>query len=196
MSRWLLVIGLVSLTLVGCSLLSPINTNKTKYVLSIHAEKFRRYKKRQKIILVMPTEAISTYNTQEMAYTDKANTIDYYSKNKWANKPAELLMPLIVEGLIKSNYFKGVLTPPQSGGYQYVLHTQILTLLQDYKSDPARAKFKLRYSLKNATTHQLIHSQVINDQAVILNKSPEGGVEALNVAVAKALKKMIHQIVQ
>ena len=80
---------------------------------------------RPKILLISVPETIPVYNTTEMAYMIKPYQIAYFSLNQWAETPAEMLQPLLVQTLQNTHHFKAIVTPPYSGHFDYVLNTQI-----------------------------------------------------------------------
>ena len=91
-----------------------------------------------------------------MAYTVRPYQIAYFSRNRWAETPAQMLQPLIVQTLQDTHYFHAVVTAPFIGKYDYSLNTQILELKQDYTYKPAKLKLILRAQLSNTATSHVI----------------------------------------
>ena len=98
------------------------------------------------VLMVAPPSSRPIYNTTRMAYMARPFQISYFSSNVWAETPADMLQPLLIQTLQDTHYFRQIVTQPYVGPYNYVLSTQILALYQDYShalsiADMGNAKF-------------------------------------------------------
>lgn len=177
--------------LTSCSLLAPIkNETMNRYELSSIPDITPVKHSRKVNLMVAEPNVSSAYNTQQIAYTEKPYTIAYYSRNQWAENPAEMLHPLIVETLQDANYFHAVVTPPFTGRYDYLLTTQVNKLQIDMLTKPATVHLYLRLQLIKLTNNQIIATKNIEVDEPMEIATPYGGVLAANKATEHALKQI------
>lgn len=179
------------LSLTSCSLLSPV---KTKPASAYEIDQIPTYvpqkKKHAVNILVLLPDEVTAYNTTSMAYTLRPYEISYYSQSRWSETPAQMLLPLLVQTLQKTNYFQAVLTPPFGGKYDYTLVTQILRLEQDFTHTPAALVFVVRAQLNQISSDRMIATKEIRVVQPMMRNDAYSGVVAANQAVEKILKQM------
>lgn len=183
-----IVFSLNIILLTSCTLFSPINLEKKKYVINKAPIDLPKKQTQLITLLVLSPQTKAIYNTTEMAYTTQPYKIDYFSQNEWAETPAQMFQPLIVQTLQNTHYFNAVFTPPYSGHYTYILRTQILELLQDYISQPAMLRLTIRFQLSDGADNKVIGSKTFSVNEPIHKNIPYAGVIAANNAAAKILK--------
>lgn len=180
----------ITLFLFGCSLFSPVKNDQTRYLLT-QSPSFTMSKFTHPIsILVMRPETVAVYDTTDMAYTIKPYQIAYFSQNVWAEKPSQMLHPLIVEALQNTYYFQAVITPPFVGQSDYILNTQILMLQQDFIQHPAILKLVVRAQLGKTSTNRIVATRQFIIYEPMLRRGPYAGVIAANRATAKLLTQL------
>lgn len=185
----MVVLGILMLS--GCSLLLPVKSEpQSTYVLSCVPSHMATYRPHSSTLMVMPPEITPAYNTTEMAYTIKPYQIAYFSQNRWAETPAQMLHPLLVQTLQNTHFFHAVVTLPYAGNYDYVLSTQILQLLQDFTWCPARVQFTVRVQLSCVATNKVIATKQFTVLEPYRQHSPYAGVFAANRATAKILREI------
>src|SRR5437868_5995250 len=116
----------------ACSLLTPVNSEHTKYILDAVPKNLPKYHSQRPVVLkvAMPTTQ-PVYNTTKMIYSIQTFQLQEYALNEWAKTPSEMLQPMIVDSLLSTRYFKAIITSPDMGNYDYLLNTQIYQVLQD-----------------------------------------------------------------
>jgi cholesterol transport system auxiliary component len=192
-SKLIAVIVATCAVLTGCSLLTPVkNERGSTYELSAVPDITPAKHSRKINLMVAQPEISSAYNTHQIAYTTKPFTIDYYSRNQWAETPSEMLHPLIVETLQDANYFHAVVTPPFSGHSDYLLTTQINKLQIDMLTKPAHVHLSLRLQLIKLANNQIIATKNIYIEESMEGDTPYAGVLAANKATEKALQKIVN----
>jgi len=148
-------------------------------------------KKTHKLTLLVQTpETQPTFNTTQMAYSIRPYQVAYFSKNQWAETPAEMFAPLLVRTLQKTHFFRAVVTPPFLGRPDYILSTQILDLQQDFTHYPALLRLTINVQLIRFSSNQVIASQFFNEQQPMMYRTPYSGVIAANRATENILRKM------
>jgi cholesterol transport system auxiliary component len=185
-----LFILLIPLLLASCSVFSPIkNLHSTTYELNAVPTVAKR-KSHSRTLLVLPVEAESIYNTTEMVYTLRPYEISYFAKNHWAETPAQMLQPLIVQTLQNTHFFHAVSSNSTLGHYDYILSTQLLKLQQEFTVQPSVVRLTLRAQLVDAGSGRIISTKQFSVVEPAAQNNPYGGVIAANKAVAKVLTRL------
>lgn len=186
----ILLTGLISLV-TGCSVLSPVKYKpESIYELNALPKHVAAESMHPAVLLVMEPDSRPAYNTTQMAYSIKPYQIAYFVENRWAETPAKMLQPLIVQTLQNTHYFRTVVTTPFSGSYDYLLTSQLLLLQQNFTYQPALLQMKLRIQLMSAKDNRVIATQQLTIEEPIIQNTPYGGVVAANRAVEKMLKQI------
>ncbi|MEO8402362.1 MAG: ABC-type transport auxiliary lipoprotein family protein [Gammaproteobacteria bacterium] len=185
-SLLLLMLGLTS-----CSMFSPVKLDtQHKYVLDSLPNPEIKKSGRHSTLLVAQPETNSIYRTTQMAYTVARYQVGYFAENSWAERPGDMLQPLITETLQNTRHYHAVLMPSTLGKYDYILNTQIQTLLQDYTHMPATLEMTLRAEIVRAATNRVIATKQFTVIEIIPQRTPYSGVAAANRATASILRQL------
>jgi len=178
-------------SLSSCSFLSPVKVQQpTAYVINKVPFSVAHKRKHALTLLVAPPQVSALYDTRQMAYTIKPYQIAYFSHNEWAEKPAQMLEPLLVQTLQNTHAFRAVLTPLNAGHYDYLLNVEILQLEQDFTQRPAVLHLKSRVQLVNANANRVIATQSFSVNERLRTPTPYSGVRAANYATAIMLREI------
>jgi len=180
-------IALVTFSLPGCSLLLPPRPEPIKAILSEVPNEVPRERRHTASLLVLLPDIRPAYDTTRMAYSMKLYQLAYFRDNEWAETPAQMILPLLVQTLQRTGFFGAILTPPESGRTDYTLRTNILDLVQDYTVSPPVLRFAFRLQLLGASG-RLIAGREIAVQETMREATPYAGVLAANDVLAKALR--------
>lgn len=191
------LIFIAILLLSSCSILSPIKSApRTTYLISKTPDYIPKRYPQAGTLLVLPPETNPAYNSMQMAYTTKPYQISYYALNQWAETPSQMLKALIIQTLQKTHYFHAITTPPYTGRYNYILRTQIIELVQDYKSTPSVARLTISVQLIQASNNRIIGTKQLSAAVPMYQASPYNGVLATNRATAIVLKQLASYCLQ
>src|SRR3990167_2910530 len=176
--------------LAGCSL-GPLHMEpETTYMIDTLPQHVTTRKPQGINILVMLPETAPAYNTTQMAYTIKPYQVAYFGKNRFAETHAQMLHPLIVQTLQKTNFFHAVIMLPTMGRYQFILNTRILQLQQNFTHRPPAVELIVLAQLSQVETNQVIATQLFSIHEPIIYRTPYGGVLAANHATEKLLREL------
>jgi len=184
---------LVSLT--GCAAIKPADTHTQKYMLNAVPADPPTESKHAATLLVLAPETAPAYATPRIAYTASKNQIAYFSQNEWAQTPSQIMLPLIVETLLKTHYFSAVLTPPYFGRSSYLLRTEIIELEQDFTTDPAILRLTVRADLRRETFSQRIAAKEFSVEEPFGARNPHAGVVAANAAAERLLRELSRFVI-
>jgi cholesterol transport system auxiliary component len=190
----------IFLCITACSLLSPVESSpQNSYLLSYdESRNLNSLKKfsptRGEVILVSPITAVPWLDTSQMAYQKTTNQLDYFAKNAWAAKPAELLQPIIVEVLQTSGKFKAVLTSPYNGNVDKKMEIKILECQQVFTQHPSYFVIHLQVRVIQQSTQQVLVSRDYRFTLPCQSENPEGGVKAANQIINQYVPAWINAV--
>lgn len=185
------VIMSASLTLTSCSLFSPVKTDPgSAYLIKAMPCVFPAHKRHRVTLLVTMPETVSAYNTTQMAYSIKPYQIAYFSQNRWAETPGEMLHPLIAQTLQNTHQFRAVVTPPFMGRYDYELDTRIMTLEQDFTHIPTVLRLVVHAQIAKISLNRVTAVRDFCIEVPIHHGSPYNGVLAANRATTILLSEL------
>lgn len=189
---YIVAISLIS----ACSIFSPVKSPvMNQYVLK-DTPHVKKHVKHDIVIAVAPITSASLYNHYEMAYTTSPYEIDYFTKSKWAELPANMLQNLLIKTLSDTHYFKGVIAMPTYEQFDYLLNAQLLELKQVFYGDRSHYQVKLKVDLIAMHRNQLIASKTFAKTVTAHENTARGGVIAANLAVREVLKQMDHFVLK
>lgn len=188
--------ALCLVSLAGCAALKPADTDTQKYVLSAVPADLPAERQHAATLLVLAPETAPAYATPRIAYTTSKDQIAYFSRNEWAETPAQMMLPLIVETLQKTHYFSAVLTPPYFGHSSFLLRTEIIELAQDFTIDPAVLRLKVHADLRRETFSQQIAAKEFLITEPLGARNPQAGVVAANAAVERLLRGLSGFVIE
>lgn len=175
----------------SCSMFSPIKTEPTtEYVISRIPCTVAKKPHRRIVLLVHKPSTNPLYNSSKMAYSTQAYQIGFFVKSRWAEPPAEMLQPLMIQTLQNSHYFYAVNSSLAMGSYNYVLNTQIVKLQQTFFANCSYVHFVVRAQIVNASTNRIIAVKEFSFVEPARELTPYGGVVATNKAAAKFLQQL------
>ncbi len=149
-----------------------------------------------RILFVSQPDAAPGANTQKMAYVEEAYQLQYFTKNQWVDKPADMLLPLMVQTLQNTHRFKAVVGAPFSGASDLRLDTTVLALRQNFMTKPGEEDLVVYARLIRTSTQEVVASQRFAVQAPVPYETPYGGVQAANQAVTLFLQQLTQFVLK
>jgi cholesterol transport system auxiliary component len=174
----------------GCSLFGPVQGPTKTYVINTIPQVGTKPKSAV-TLLVSAVDADPIYNTTQMVYTEHSHQVSYFAKSSWAETPAQMLQPLLIQTLENTHHFHAV-TSSAVGRAGYILNTQIIELKQVFFPCDSEIHLKLRAQIINAATFEIVATKEIVVTEPAPQRNPYGGVVAANRAVKSALKQLAN----
>ncbi|MBI2786824.1 MAG: membrane integrity-associated transporter subunit PqiC [Legionella longbeachae] len=174
------LLNIVFLGLIACS---PVKLSvSNQYQLSAYSMKQLAKAHGPITLLVTAPEAAAGYQTEQMLYIKKPFELEAFVKNAWINPPADMLYPLILQSLQKTNLFKAVTSNAYTLGADYRLDTQLLFLEQNFLKKPSVLEFSVKMVLTHVSDNKVLASRILNLKIPCPTDTPYGGVIAANKA--------------
>jgi len=188
---YVILLSCILMMLTACSIFKPVqDTPSSTFLLTASELNIPTAKPSQLTLLVGQPKAIQAYNTKRMAYVGKPYELAYFSENRWADTPVEMLQPLIVQAMQNTKHFRAVVAAPFVGRNDILLNTQLLQLQQEFLQHPSQVRLALRAQLIDSSKRTVIATKLFTIIVPAQQDTPYGGVVAANQAVAELLKQL------
>jgi cholesterol transport system auxiliary component len=168
----------------------PEADNATAYVLEAAPAVGAPRPRRDLALEVAVPRARPGFDTPQMAYTQRANALEYFARSRWADTPARMLAPLLAQSLDRSGAFRAVVQAPSLAATELRLETEIVRLQQDFSAKPSRVRLTLRAQLIDADARRVLASAEFDETEAAPSDDPYGGVIAANRALARLLERL------
>lgn len=179
---------LAALLLTGCTALKPPQPQPSRlYTLEASAEGQPRAARPQVLAVGMPT-ARPGYDTPQIAYQRQPLELEYFATQRWADTPARMLKPLLVQALEPA--FQSVVQLPGPLAARFRLDTEIVRLQQDFTRRPSQVQFTLRARLTDLQSRKIVASQLFDEHENSASEDAYGGVVAANRALQRILTQL------
>jgi len=177
--------------LAACTALQPPESDHTStYVLEAIPAAGAPRPKRDLVLEVSAPRARPGFDTPQMAYTRRANALEYFAKNRWADTPARMLAPLLAQALDHSGGFRAVVQAPSLAAANLRLDSELVRLQQDFGAKPSRVQLTVRAQLIDVDTRRVLASAQFDETEAAPSDDPYGGVIAANRALGRLLERI------
>ncbi|MCC5812553.1 MAG: membrane integrity-associated transporter subunit PqiC [Ectothiorhodospiraceae bacterium] len=189
----LLVSAVTVLLLSGCMALNAPDTHQQTWQLVApeFGEPSAAGPSTDGVLLVARVQASPAYDSSAMAYRETDYEIRYFAYNRWAERPARQLQPILVDAFEQAGLFHAVLASPASLPSNYRLETELLHLEHDQRSSPGQARLGLRWRLIDLSAQEVL----LSGSRRFGTDMAEANASAFTSAANQALKEAIREIV-
>lgn len=189
-----LLLSLAALTLlVGCgSLLPPPPPPEQVYVLEAAPapSTVKPAVPRNIVLAVSPPRARAGYDSAQMVWVRQSHGLEVFARNRWADTPARMLTPLLVQSLQRTGAFQAVVPSTSNVAAGWRLDTEIVRLQQDFSVKPSRVQLTLSVQLVDLATRRVIASAEFEEVETAETEEAYGGVRAANRALGRMLTRV------
>ncbi len=191
-------VTLIAVSLVLTSCLKPLDVPdvSTYTIKTLKPHINNRRSKTQMTLLVSDPVASPGYRSDNMRYMITPYRLEKFSKNTWVATPASMMLPVFVQAINNTGYFKAVVTSPFSGLTDYNLQTDILEFEQNFMLPQSRFIMIVQADLVNSKTNKIQASKRFSAIVPTQQNDPYGGVMAANQAAQKITRQLARFVVQ
>ncbi|HEY6094669.1 MAG TPA: ABC-type transport auxiliary lipoprotein family protein [Gallionellaceae bacterium] len=147
--------------------------------------------RRDAVLAISMPQAQPGAQSAAMAYVQQAHQVDYYVSSRWADTPARMLEPLLLQALTVGGGFRAVVSNDRTVAADYRLDSEWLRLQQEFGQPPSRMHLTLRVQLVNLHTRQVVAAQEIDEVEPADSENAHGGVMAANRAMQRVLGRVV-----
>jgi cholesterol transport system auxiliary component len=142
------------------------------------------------VLLVSTPQAQAGYDSRQMIYTDRPYQLDAYAHNQWADTPARMLQPLLIQALEHSGAFSAVVTAEHAVFASLRLDTEVVQVHQEFEGESSLGRVVVRAQLMDANAHRVLRTRTFEATEPAPSADPYGGVTAINRALGRILAEI------
>lgn len=188
----ILLASSLALALAACSILprnEPVVIDR--YTLETTAWPTREAGLGAPVLLVTLPLARVELDTPRMAYREQDYQLRYFARSRWADIPAQLLLPGLVEALEASGHFGAVVRVGSAARPDLRLDVELLEFSQDFRVTPSEFQLRLRLQLVDLETRAVLASRLFSSRTAAPERSPRGVAAAANAAWQTMLPELV-----
>lgn len=179
------------LLLAACtSLPAPQGVSPNIYMLEAGPAIPAAQVKRDLVLAVSMPRALPGFDTPQMAYVQQPYELDYFVTSRWADTPARMLGPIIVQAVQQTQSFRAVVQTADAIPAEVRLDVELVRLQQDFTARPSRVRLTLRAQLIDVHDQRVLAVQQFDEYENASSENAYGGVTAANRLVHRELAKL------
>lgn len=184
--------AILALVVGGCSVLPPAPPPENLYLLEAgtSSASTAASTRRNVVLAVSLPRARAGYDTARMIWVRQPHGLETYARNRWADTPARMLAPLLVQTLDRSGTFHAVVQSPSGVVAKLRLDTELIRLQQDFTVKPSEVRFTLNAQLIDTATQKVIATAEFDETEKCESEDAYGGVRAANRALERLLVRV------
>jgi cholesterol transport system auxiliary component len=140
------------------------------------------------VLLVNSPDAAPGFDSDRMYYMRKPLKLEYYARHRWADTPAHMLHPLLVEAAETSGLFGAVISHPAPVRAGLRLDSELLGVTQIFEQGTSKSRLRLRVELFAPSRRQVVASRIFEFTEPAPSNDPYGDAVATNRAVGRLLQ--------
>jgi cholesterol transport system auxiliary component len=175
----------------GCAGLQPPRAEEINvYVLDAALPAAPRTARNNLVLVVSAPRAQPGYDTPQMVYVSQQHELGFFARNRWADVPARMLAPLMVQALEDAAGFGTVVQAPTVVTGDLRLETELIRLQHEFLAKPSRARIVLRAQLIDVRERRVRATRQFEEMEAATTETPYGGVVAANRALERVLSQL------
>jgi cholesterol transport system auxiliary component len=191
MKSWTILAALAILALTASGCLSSRSESQPAhtYRLSLDPERIqaRPADINGPILQVSLPLAEPGFETPRMVYVKRLYELEHYALNQWADPPARMFAPLMVQALGRTGSWRAVVPVPGSIRGDFRLDSYGFSLQQEFMQDRSLVRVTLRAQLIELKESRLVGTRAFEAVEKAQSDDAYGGVVAANRAIATLL---------
>jgi len=190
MNRLLAALGCAALLAACAQLAPPPEEHQSIFLLEAPSTADVPHPKTGPILEVATPRAYAGFETDRMAYTRRSDEIEYFSRNRWADTPARMLAPVLLQAIERSGAFRAVVREPSAIHVDLRLETELIRLQQNFAFQPSRVQIAVRVLLVTTTSDATLAIAQFDESEAAASDDPYGGVVAANHALSRLVARI------
>ena len=179
------------LLLSSCAALSGSQVaSQNIYVLDAQATFQTTQVKRDFVLAISQPQARPGFDTSQMAYVRQPHELNYFVTSRWADTPARMLGPLLVQAMEQSGGFRAIVQTPGAIPADVRLDIELIRLWHDFATHPSRVQLTLRAQLIDVRGQKVLAVKQFDEVENAASDDAYGGVTAIN----RVLQRMLDQL--
>ncbi len=144
------------------------------------------------VLEVMRVRAAPGFEGDAMRYVRRPRRLEAYARGRWADAPARMLQPAVVDTLAAASLFRAVVAGPSPARAALRLDLRLLALYHDLAAEPPGVRLVLRAALVERRSRRVLATRRIEASA----PAPADGAGAAADGAARALDAALAELVR
>jgi len=188
--RALQVLASILLLPACTSLSAPQVASENIYVLEAQRATKPAQVKRNLVLAISEPRTRPGFDTPQIAYVQQQHELNYFVTSRWADTPARMLEPLLVQAMEQTGSFRAVVQSPGAVPADVRLDTELIRLQHDFVTRPSRVQLMLRAQLIDVRGQRVLAVKQFDESENAASDNAYGGVTAAN----RALQRILDQL--
>ncbi len=175
----------------GCnSLTAPRVVSESIYVLEVPRATKPEQVKRNLVLAISEPQTRPGFDTPQMAYVLHPHELSYFVTSRWADTPARMLQPLLVQAMEQTGSFRAVVQAPGPVPADVRLDTELIRLQLNFLKQPSRVQLTLRAQLIDVRGQRVLAVKQFDEFENAASDNAYGGVTAANLTLQRILDQL------
>lgn len=144
------------------------------------------------VLEVMRVRAAPGFEGDAMLYMRRSRRLEAYARGRWADAPARMLQPAVVEALAGAGLFRAVVAGPGPARAALRLDLRLLALYHDLTAERPAVRLVLRATLVERRSRRVLATRRVEASA----PAPPDGAGAAADGAARALDLALAELVR
>lgn len=142
------------------------------------------------VLLVGQPQPHPGFESPRMVYLKRPYELEFYAANQWADAPARLFAPLLVQALSQAGPWRAVVALPGSVRGDYRLDSSGFIVQQEFVRRPSLVRMSFRGQLIDLKESRVVGTKMFEVEEPAPSEDAYGGVLAANRATATILAQI------
>jgi len=179
------------LLLAGCTgLPAPQAASQTIYILEAQRVMKPAQVKRNLVLAISVPDARPGFDTPQIAYVQQPHELNYFVTSQWADTPAHMLGPLLVQAIEQTGGFRAVVQSPDAIPADVRLDIELIRLWHNFATRPSQVQLTLRAQLIDVRGQRVLAVKQFDESENAASENAYGGVMAANRALQRVLDQL------
>jgi cholesterol transport system auxiliary component len=142
----------------------------------------------------------AAYNTQNMIFRADNYSIDYFSYNRWAVNPADMVADMLLRDMQASKVFHAVFSRYSSERTNYLIEASVGEFFLRMENNKKAAVLCLEVTLKNAvrkeSNKRVVYQKKYRHEELLSEQTPRGYCQAMSHALSKVSEQISIDVYQ
>ncbi|MEO5954855.1 MAG: ABC-type transport auxiliary lipoprotein family protein [Nitrospiraceae bacterium] len=187
-------IGIVALGLAGCLSLPRDEQQTQTFFLSLDRPagggSIPDVKPKAGILVVNMPVVQPGFDTQRMAYTQRPYEVSYYATHQWADSPARMLTPVLIQALEQTGYWRAIVPMPTAVRGDHRVEIDQLELVQTFLKKPSQVRLALRVQVIKLPEYLVLGTRLFDAVEGASTDDAYGGAVAANRAADRLVREV------
>jgi cholesterol transport system auxiliary component len=139
------------------------------------------------VLLVSAPRAGPGLDGPRMAWLQRPNQLQYFSRSQWVEPPARMVGPALVRALERTGRFQAVTSVALLASPGLRLESEVVRLQQEFTERPSRVRFTLRLELTDVAARSILGTRELEALEPAPSEDAAGGAAAANAVVKRVL---------